>query len=171
MGKKYLLIFCYVTQLLFSHLNAAAYAQLTSLITQTPTSYKGSVVKMDQADVLVNFEIGPNRDKIIVKEAGMYYIMCTGIGGATSEGAKGYMDIWFIVNNKQVPNSTNRIAIADSSAITLLSTHTLLKLTPGDEISVGYSASAPYLGFIYLQPDNEPAMSSFMLSIFTIGQR
>ncbi len=165
MGKKIILFFCFLA---LNNLEAAAYAQFSSLVTQTPASYKGSLVRMDQADLVVNFDIGPNKEKIIIKEAGYYFVICTGIVGATNEGAKGYVDLWFNVNQKQVPNSTNRIAIPDSSTISVLTSQTILKLSPGDEVSVSFSASSPSLGFIFLQPDNEPAMSSFMLSIFNL---
>lgn len=160
----------FILLLLCSQNSYAAYAQLSSLVTQSPSSYKGGLVKMDQTDNIDNFELSPSKDTIIAKEAGVYFVICTATVGATSAGAKGYMDLWYIVNDKPIPNSANRIAIPDFTTISLLTSQFVIPLKAGDKLNIGFSASAPSLGFLYIQPDLEPAMSSFMLSIFNINR-
>lgn len=149
--------------------NAAAYGQFSSLTTQVPTSSKTNIVKMDQTDEILNLDISPKKDQIIIKEDGIYQIIASGQVGATSSDGAGYMDIWFIKNGKAITNSGCRMTISDASQTGVLISQTSLSLKAGDTISTGYSASAASLGFIFLQPDNEPAIPSYLCSITKIS--
>lgn len=154
----------------FASLEATAtYAQLSSLITQTPRSGGTSVVRMDSLDALQNLGITPQqRDKVIIKEAGVYFVLASAQVGAVNPGAAGYMDIWFIKSGVAVPNSGCRMSVEESSFTSVLITQTVIQLEVGDTIATGYSASGPSLGFVYTKPDNEPAIPSFLFSIYKI---
>jgi hypothetical protein len=159
--KKQIVALLLITQSLM----ASPAGQLSSLTTQSPTSAGTNLVKMDIVDELVEMGISPDKTKIIIKEDGIYLFIASGQVGATASGASGYMDLWFIKNGKPVPNSNCRQMIPDSTWTGTVSTQVALTLKAGDTVSLGYSASAPSLGFIFTQPDNEPAIPSFLLAI------
>ncbi len=148
---------------------ATAYGQLSSLTTQMPTSAGANLVKMEVADELLNIDLSPQKTKLIIKEDGVYFIMASGQVGAVSSGASGYVDLWLVKNDKQVPNSNCRITINDSAETDVLISQAALTLKTGDTISSGFSSSGPSLGFIFTQPDNEPAIVSFLFSIFKLS--
>jgi hypothetical protein len=152
-------------------LEGTAYAQFSSIQTQSPTSYKGGIIKLDQVDLIENVGIDPTRTKIIIKEAGTYFFGTSALLGATSAGGKGYMDIWFIKNGASVANSNRRVAIPHYTAIAAVDAQIVMNLAQGDEISLGFSSSSPSLGFIFVQPENEPAMTSIMLAMFNLSSR
>ncbi len=104
-----------------------------------------------------------------MKQAGVYFISSSGQVGAVAPGGKGYVDMWFEKNGKPVANSTARMTLSSSTDTAPLTDEIVLTLEAGDTIATAYSASGPSLGFIFLQPDNEPACASFLLSIFMIN--
>ena len=124
-------------------LAASAFGQFSSLVTQVPSASGASLVKMDSVENLQNLEISKNKDKIIIKEAGYYFVIATGQIGGVSVGAKGYMDIWFVKNDVAIPNSNNRMTITDYRTIGVLRSQFIIKLAAGDTFSTSYSASAP----------------------------
>ena len=152
-------------------IDAAAHAQFSSLISQSPGSYKGGVIKFDQTDAANNITLSPSKTKITIKESGVYFLTAVGTVGAMVVGGKGYMDFWFIKNQAPLPNSNSRVAIPEYAAIASVTTSFITSLVAGDEISVGFSSSSPSLGFIYVQPENEPATTSITLSMFTLNSR
>lgn len=171
MSKLWKTIFCFLLtglSLQEKALAASAFGQFSSLVTQVPSASGASLVKMDSVENVQNLEISKNKDKIVIKEAGYYFVIATGQIGGVSVGAKGYMDIWFVKNDVAIPNSNNRMTITDYRTIGVLSSQFIIKLAPGDTFGTSYSASAPSLGFVFSQPDIEPAVSSFLLSIFKI---
>lgn len=145
-----------------------AYFQAGSVKTQVPTNAGTSYIEMDLVDLSKNVELSPSKDKLIIKEKGVYFLVTSGQIGALTRGAAGYMDIWVVKNGKPFPNSTYRVGISPYFAIGLLTNQFVISLEAGDTIATGYSASAPSLGFIYIQPDNEPAIESFTISLFKI---
>ena len=151
-------------------LMATSYGSFSSIVTQTPSSAGTNLVIMDQADEMLNIELSPKKDKIIIKEDGVYLIIATGEVGAITTGIVGYMDLWFLKNDKPIANSGNRVAITDSSQISMVVAQIALSLKAGDTIAAGFSASGPSLGFIFIQPDNEPAMTSYDLTIIKISE-
>jgi hypothetical protein len=156
--------------LFLGDLAAATYANLTSLTTITPTSSKGSLVKFDSVEAIKGFDLASAKNKLIVKQDGMYFIIISAQIGATSPEATGYVDVWLSKNGKPIPNSTGRTAILDSTATYTLVIQSILPLKNGDMIENYLSASGPSLGCIYMQPDNEPALSSYQLVIIKIDE-
>lgn len=146
---------------------ATAYARLSSLTTQLPPATGYALVKMDSVDEIKNMELDPQRERLIATEPGLYFIIVSGQAGSISRDAKGYVDIWFEKNGKPVVNSTGRLTLS-SSETAPLTYQAVLSLQAGDTIATAYSASGPSLGFIFIQPANEPACASFFISIFKL---
>ncbi len=169
MCSKWYAIFLLFSMVLGSQAQAiSAYGQFSSIVTQIPSASGASFVKMDSVDNLQNLEIASSKDKIIIKEEGTYFIIATGQIGGISAGAKGYIDIWFVKNDVPIPNSNNRMTITDYRTVGVLTTQFIIKLSPNDTIATRYFASAPSIGFVFSQPDREPIVSSFLLSIFKV---
>lgn len=142
-----------------------AYAQLSSLITQTPSSGAGSLVKMEKVDALKNFELSSDKDKLVVKQAGTYLAIASGQVGATSTGAVGYVDCWFTKNGQPLANSTVRLSVDNSTSTGPLITQFIIELAVNDALGVVFTASGPSLGFVFMKPDGRPAIPSFIFSI------
>lgn len=145
-----------------------AYAQLSSLKTQIPPSNKPAAIIMDSVDVLHNFDVSPKRDKLITKVGGVYFIIASGQCASMNKSDSGHMDLWFVKNSQPIPNSNCRMSVDNPISNSVLITQFLIELAPGDTIGTNFSANAPSLGFVFAQPDNEPANTSFLFSIFKI---
>lgn len=142
-----------------------AYAQISSYVTQTPTSGVGSLVKMEIVDAIKGFELSSDKKKLICKQKGLYFAMASGQVGAANPGALGYVDCWFTKNGESLSNSNNRQTINSSSYTGCLISQFIMELEVGDSLGVVFSASGPSLGYIYIKPDNEPGIPSFTLSL------
>lgn len=145
-----------------------AYAQLSSIKSQIPSSPRPMPLVMDSVDVLHNFELNSKRDKLTAKVGGVYFVIASGQCGSVNKTDTGYLDLWFVKNSEPVPNSNSRMSIDNPISISILVTQFIVSLVPGDTISSNFSASGPAVGFIFSQPDNEPANTSFLFSIFKI---
>ncbi len=146
-----------------------AYLRATSLTTQLPEGTGRTLVKMDSVDEIKNAELTNNRERVTVKEPGIYFITSSGQVGAISPGAKGYIDMWFEKNGKPVVNSTSRMTLTTSTDTAPMTNAIVIALNAGDTIATAYAASGPSLGFVFLQPANEPACASFLFSLFKIN--
>ncbi|NNM43803.1 MAG: hypothetical protein HKM07_05620 [Chlamydiae bacterium] len=142
-----------------------SYVQISSYITQTPTSGVGSSVKMEIVDAMKGFEHSSDKRKLICKQKGLYFAIASGQVGAANPGALGYVDCWFMKNGESLSNSNNRQTINSSSYTGCLISQFIMDLDVGDSLEVVFSASGPSLGFIYIKPDNEPGIPSFTLSM------
>lgn len=147
---------------------SSAYGSFSSLTTQLPQNSGFSLVKMDVVESAKNLELSPQKDRIVVKEPGLYFIIVSGQLGATQRGAKGYLDLWFEKNGKPVINSNIRQSIDATSLTTPITFQIMIDLAAGDTIATAFSASAASIGFLFFKPDTEPAVTSFYASIFKI---
>lgn len=150
-------------------LNASTYAQISSLNTQALGDAKTAIVKMENMEVSNGIDLASSKDKVMIKEDGVYFIMAAPQVGSTNSSATGYVDVWLMRNGNQMPNSNVRKGIAQGSDTTVVVSQTIAKLNAGDSIGIGYSASNPALGLIFTKPENEPAIPSLIFSIFKIG--
>lgn len=145
-----------------------SYAQLSSSITQTPASGAGSPVKLEKTDAIKNFELSSGKDKLIVKEPGVYLVIASGQVGATHPGATGYVDCWFTKNGAPINNSAARTSVESSAFTAVLVTQFVIDLQPNDVLGLVFTASGPSLGFIYLKPDIGPGVTSMNFSIIKL---
>ena len=82
--------------LVASNLAAGAYLTMTSLTTLTPATSKGSAIKFDSIDAIKGFDVSPGKDKVIIKESGVYLIIVSAqVGASSSAASPGYVDVWF----------------------------------------------------------------------------
>lgn len=143
----------------------AAHAQVYSLVTQTPISGTGTLVKMETVQDLNNFELSPSKDLLIARKDGNYLILITTQVGATTPGARGYVDYWAVKNGKPIPNSNNRQSVVISTFASTITTGYITPLAAGDTIGTMLSASGPSLGLVYIKPNAEPAIPSMNFTI------
>ena len=158
----------FILSAIYAFAEESAYAQLSSMKTQIPPSTKPTPLIMDNVDLLHNFELSSKRDKLTTKVPGMYFVVASGQCGSFNKTNTGYNDLWFVKNGVAIPNSNCRMSTDNPISLSVLITQFLIELKPGDTIEANFSASSPSLGFMFTQPDNEPANSSFHFSIFKI---
>jgi hypothetical protein len=151
-------------------LTEPAYAQLSTFTTQLPVSLGDSKVRLEVVDAIKNVELSSQKEEIIIKKDGVYFFLFSAQGGAITPGARGHVDVWLIKNNIALPNSGSRLTIENTSTTGSLISQYVLMLKNGDTISLGFSASGPGLGLIFIQPDNQPAIPSLCFSLFKIDQ-
>ncbi len=145
-----------------------AFAQLSSISTQIPPTNQSASLFAETVDMIQNFDLNAKKDKLTAKVEGVYFIIASGQCASLNKASTGYLDIWFVKNSKPIPNSNCRLSVDRPISTTVLITQFLVSLSPGDTIGTDFSASAPNLGFMFTQPDNEPANTSFFFSIFKV---
>jgi hypothetical protein len=148
----------------------AAYAQLSSLMDQIPASAGANPVIMEVVHSLKNVELGPNKDLVIVKEAGNYFIYASGQIGSLRENAIGYLDLWYVKNGKRIPNSNAQESLGKLGWVGLILSPQAVYLEAGDTLALNFSTSKPSLGLVHLLPENEPAVASVLFSMFKLKQ-
>lgn len=146
----------------------ATHAQVYSLITQTPVSGTGTLVRMETVQSIQNMELSPSKELLIIKEAGTYQVFITTPIGATAPGAKGYVDFWAVRNGKPMPNTNNRQSVFQSNFVETIRSGFIASFSPEDTLGIMLSASGPSLGLIYLKPHGEPAIPSMNLAIIKL---
>ncbi len=143
-------------------LNATSYGQLSSLTTQAPTSAGTNLVKMEMIDEILNLEVGPKKDKVIIKEDGVYLIIASGQVGAITSEASGYMDLWFIKNGKSIPNSGCRMSISDSTQSGVVVSQAALTLKAEIRLVQATHLAAPHWDLSSFSPTMNPPLTSFL---------
>ncbi len=161
------LFFCFLTTL---PLSAAAYAQLSSLQTQFPSATGKTLIKIENINEIQNIELASTKDKVVIKEKGVYLVIISAQVGTVDPDVRGFLDAWFVKNGKMVPDTTQRLSIDNPNQVNILMSQLVLTLVPGDTFGVGFSANTPSLGCIFQKPDNEPACASFVMTIFKLAE-
>lgn len=145
-----------------------AYAQLSSLQHQIPPSSNAMPVVMEIVHEMKNFELGPKKDSLIVKEDGVYFFIASGQIGAVRPNATGNIDLWFVKNGIGIPDSTCRESLDKGNAAGLAISQFVTYLSKGDTVSTHFATSRPALGLAPIEPKDEPMIPSFLFSIFKI---
>jgi hypothetical protein len=150
--------------------SSGAFAQLSSLKTQQPTTTAPAIMTFDQIDGInkMGFNLTKPTD-LVAQEAGTYLVIAAGQVGraAGADNPADYADLWIRVNGKDVDNSNTRQSIREAAFTAVLVSQGILVLKAGDVIQVAYSVSAAGkgLGIIATKPQNEPAIPSIILSV------
>ena len=166
-GRACLILFC-----LLWHLRVeaeTAYAQLSSFATQMPEPGGFSLAKMEAVDLIKEIDVSEKKDAIVIRKNGLYLLSFSGQLGSMVKGTEGYMDVWFVKNGKPIVNSNNRMYLSRLIPVTLLTTTALSELSPGDTLSIAYSASGPEIGLLYLPADKGPPIVSTIFSAFMVN--
>jgi hypothetical protein len=149
------------------------YAQLSSVVTQKPSGKEPLIVAMESNDAVGG--IGHNdRDKntdVVVKTAGVYFIMAAAQVGRDKDASDDYLDLWIKQNGKDVDNSNTRQAVKDASFTGVLVCQGIAECKAGDVITVAAAASAADkgLGLVATKPKGEPAIPSIIFSMYKIN--
>lgn len=146
-----------------------AYAQLSSLQNQIPSSSRSRPVQMEIVHEMKNFELGPKKDSLIVKEDGVYFFIASGQIGSEKNNATGNVDIWFVKNGIGIPDSTRRESLDKNNSAGLAISQFATHLSAGDTIATYFATSRPLLGLVAIEPEGEPKIASFLFSIFKLN--
>lgn len=144
------------------------YIQLSSLKSQMYDP-ESRIVHLEQIDGSQNIDV-TTPDKIIIKEAGTYFMVAAGQVGAEKLGDSGFVDLWFLRNGQPIPNSGVRQSVSDSKLTAVLISQTIMPLNAGDSISVAFFANKTTLGLVAFPPfQNEPGIPSIIFTMYKIG--
>lgn len=138
------------------------FAQLSSLVNQIPGIATKTVV-FENVDEINGLVIDSSHEKIIVKKAGLYFIMANGRMGTTAITLRGSANLSLQLNGVEIPNT--RCSFCSQNKITAgntISQRTLF-LKKDDQISVGISSNSPNLGLMASQ--NVPSITFTMYKI------
>lgn len=145
------------------------HAQLSSSLVQIPDNTH-TLVTLENIDELSGLKL-VNNQKVIVKEPGTYFIMATGNIGTLIFSPPGYVDLWLNHNDQKISNSGMSKYVDQRFEKAPITTHTILTLKKGAQISVGFSATSPNLGLVASpSSDKEPAIPSISFSMFLLNK-
>jgi hypothetical protein len=148
--------------------NDQAFIQLTSYISQNPTSGKGSYVKFENTDLVSNIEISKDRKVIKFTHEGIYLINLSAQCGSNEFGATGFVDCWFEKNGKPLGGSTTRVSIDSQESTQVLTSLNINQFEANSELGVVFSASGPGVGISSYMQQSRPSVSSAQLVIIRI---
>ncbi len=168
--KKFACLFVSLLSLKILPLHAVAYAQLSSVQNQIPSSSNAMPIAMEIVHEMKNFELGPKKDSLVVKEDGVYFLFASGQIGSVPAKATGNVDIWFVKNGIGIPDSTGRESLDKATSAGLAISKFVTKLSAGDTISTYFATSRASLGLVAISPEGEPMIASFLFSIFKISE-
>jgi hypothetical protein len=144
------------------------YAQLSSMNNQFPRGTQ--LITLEKIDKLSGIDHA--EAKITIKEPGIYFVMAAGQAGVDKNQttAGGFVDLWLIRNGLDEPNSGVRQFLETPQSTSVIVSQNILVFKAGDVLSLGYSASRPFHGFISIDSNNtQPSIPSMILSIYKIG--
>ncbi len=153
--------------------SSAIYAQLSSDITQRPTSDKPAKMQMRLRDAIsgVGFDPEVSTTNVNILHDGAYYLVAAPQVGRLmpDDGNTACANFFFTVNNVAVNNSN--VTLCHSGPITkdVVITQSVVPLHAGDEVSIMISSSDPDLGIETLKPEDQPIVPSIIFSMFRIG--
>ena len=145
-----------------------SYIQLTSFISQNPTSGKGSRIKFENTDLVKNIDISKDRTVVKLILEGLYILNFAAQCGSNEFGATGYVDCWFEKNGKPLDGSTTRVSIDSQESVHVLSSVNITDFEANDELSVIFSASGPGVGISAFMQQSRPTVSSAQLLLLKV---
>ena len=123
------------------------FAQLSSSVTQNP-GIASKLVKFENVDQLDGLKVDSAREKITVKESGLYFIMANGRVGTSVVSIRGRAEIYLLRNGTQIPRTGASYISPGKIMTTNVISQTVLFLKKGDHISVGITSDSPIIGLI-----------------------
>jgi len=153
--------------------NAPVYAQLSSAVTQKPKDGTPLIISMESNDALngLGHSDKAKTGDVVVKTAGVYFVVAAVQLGKESGSTDEYVDLWIKQNGKDVDNSNCRQAIKDPKFTTVLVCQGVAECKAGDVFNVAISASSPGkgLGAVAIKPKGEPVVPSIIFSMYKIN--
>jgi hypothetical protein len=145
---------------------ATAFGQLSSITSQVPPVSANAFVQLDSLDAGVNIALSADKQSVIIKEEGYYFMMTNANVGSIDQTTTGYVDVWLVCNKKPLPNTGCRMTVDRPETVGVVVSQGIIYLKAGDRVGTGFAASGPSLGIIFTQPDTEPAISSLIFCLF-----
>jgi hypothetical protein len=143
-----------------------AFGQFSSITSQVPPASGNALIQLDSLDTGVNITLSADKQSVVIKEEGYYFIMTNANVGSIDQTTTGYVDVWLVSNKKPLPNTGCRATIDKPETVSVVISQGIIHLKAGDRVGTGFAASGPSLGIIFTQPDNEPAISSLIFCVF-----
>lgn len=150
-----------------------AYAQLASDKTQRPFAcQEPTAVLFNLTNAIKN--VYNDGNNVRIKHSGTYSVAASAQVGRLRAACKtcdaGYIDFWFKINDRDVPNSNVRISLLSKQQTDVLVNQKVLHLKERDKLSLHMSVEDPALGLGIeaTQPLGEPLIPSASLSLFKL---
>jgi len=149
-----------------------AFGQFSSSLTQRPTTLAPVKILVDNQEDMYGREhtIEFEKDEIIIKYSGMYFIIAGPQIGKLVGDKPRWIDFWLRVNNTDVLNSNVRASIKDPSNKDVIITQMVTHLNEGDRLNVMMSVEVTDegLGIEAIKPAGEPLVPSIILTILQL---
>jgi hypothetical protein len=150
-------------------LQAADFAQLSSSKDQRPTTTGPTKILLDTNDAISGIIHDPvnSPGDIKIKTGGAYIIIAAPQVGRLSGDEPRWVDIWFRLNDKDVPNSGVRLQLPNKELKDVIVSQSIIYVNEGDILSVWMSVEVANegLGLEAINPPNEPRIPSIIFSI------
>jgi hypothetical protein len=148
-----------------------AFGQFSSLKTQKVTVLKPVEIILDSQDVAGGVRtIDFDKGDIMIKQSGMYLIIA-GLQVGKTRGTKNrWIDFWFRINDKNLPNSNVRKVLTHICESDVVPLNAVLDLNKGDLIKVIMAAETDDegIGIEAIEPDGEPLIPSMILTVIQL---
>jgi citrate lyase gamma subunit len=135
------------------------FAQVSSAVDQQP----GNNVQFESSDGVKRMDVTKN--SVIVKEAGSYLIIAS--PQVTALKDNGCIDVWMIVNNKDVPNSGVRACQSKAGNTDVVVSQGVFDLKKGDIIQIKTNGKGVMLDAI--KPEKGAAIPSIILTVLGLS--
>ena len=146
-----------------------AFGQFSSVVSQRINVLDPVKIELDsQEEVLgqiqsIDFEGGD----IKIKKSGAYLIFAAPQVGKTEGNRNRWIDFWLRLNGKDMDNSTVRRVLTNKEEKDVVPLNAVSELNKGDVLNVMMAAETndEGLGIEYIQPDNQPAIPSIIVTL------
>ena len=130
-------------------------AQLSSAQKQKP----GKLVEFELQDNVNGIAV--SRNTVTIQKPGSYLLMAAPQITATKNG--GCLDLWLVLNGKDIPNSSIRSCQSTAGNTDVLMSQTIIKLKPGDRIQVMTNGDGAVLDAV--RPSKGPLIPSIIFTV------
>jgi hypothetical protein len=149
------------------------FAQISSTKDQRPSTTSPVAVTMNHNDEINGIE--HNLDKpadIKILYSAVYVVVAAPQIGRTSGNEPRYIDFWYRKNDRDVPNSTVRAVLKDSTEKDVLVNQSMMTLSDGDilNIMMCVETGEEGLGIETLFPNSRPVIPSIIVSLLKISE-
>jgi len=147
----------------------AAIAQLSDNTDQRPGVTTPVEITLSTNDEVEAITHSPGSADIIIQTAGKYVLFAAPQVGRTSGTADRDFDLWFRINDVDVPNSNVRVVLTKDTEKDVIISQFVKTFNVGDKINILMSVSdaGEGVGIEAISPSGEPLIPSI---IFTMHQ-
>lgn len=150
----------------------SAFAQLTDNTNQEPSVTTPVKITLDTNEEIRGIEhsIISNTEDIIIKKTGVYTILASGeFGRSTGQDARN-CDLWYRVNDVDVPRTNSRLVLVGALSEDVLITQFIGTLQAGDILNIMMSVGAigEGLGIKLISPPGEAVIPSMLFTMHEV---